>query len=54
VGQRGGDDGRLGGRLLIVGSEVDGILVDIGEEIFGDLREPALGVTIGSRRIAVD
>ena len=54
VGQGAREDGRLGGRLLVVRGEVDRVLVDVGEELGGDLREAALGVTVGRGRIAVD
>ena len=54
VGQGAREDGRLGGRLLVVRGEVDRVLVDVGEELGGDLRKAALGVTVGRGRIAVD
>ena len=40
--------------VVIVGDEIHGILVDIGEHIHGDLAHARLGVTVGSRRVAVD
>ena len=35
------EDGRLGGRLLVVRDEVDRLLVDVGEELLGDLGQAA-------------
>jgi hypothetical protein len=53
VRQGGGEDGRLGGRLLVVGREVDGILLDVLEKFLGDVAQAGLGVAVGGRRIAV-
>ena len=39
--------------LVVVGPEVDRVLVDVGEQGVGDLGEPGLGVAHGRRRIAV-
>ena len=54
VGQSGGKDGRLGGRLLVVGREVDGFLLDVLEELLGDGIEAGLGVAVGGGRVAID
>ena len=45
---------RLGRRVVEVGSEIDGLLVDVGEHLLGELGEPCLGVPVGRRGIAVD
>ena len=47
-------DERLGGGVVEVGTEVDRLLVDVGEQLLGELRQPALGVAVRRRRIAVD
>ena len=39
--------------LVVVRLEVDGVLVDVGEQRLGRLGEPRLGVAHGRRRIAV-
>ncbi len=36
------------------GDEVDRVLVDVGEQLVGDARQPRLGVAHGRRRVAVD
>ncbi len=54
VGEAAGQDDRLLGRAVVVGPEVDGVLVDAGQQRFGDLGEPRLGVAHGGRVIAVD
>ncbi len=41
-------------RLVVVGDEVDGVLIDVGEHLAGDARHAALGVAHGRGRIAVD
>ncbi len=41
-------------RLVEVRDEVDGLLVDVGEELVGDLGQPRLGVAHSRRRVAVD
>ena len=40
--------------LVVVGDEVDGLHVDVGEQFAGDARQTALGVTHGCGRIAID
>jgi len=39
---------------VVVGLEVDGVLVDIGQQLAGDLVQAALGVTHGCGAVAVD
>ena len=53
VGQRGGQYGGLGSGLFVVRCEVHGVLLNVGEEVLGDVLETALGVTVGGGRIAV-
>ena len=45
---------RLALVAVIVGLEIDGVLVDVVEQRHRRLRQPALGVAHGRRRIAVD
>ena len=45
---------RLLARLVVVRPEVDGVGVDVAEELARHLREPALGVPLGGGRVAVD
>ena len=45
---------RLALAAVVVGLEVDRVLVDVVEQRIGDLVEPHLGVAHGRRRIAVD
>ena len=40
--------------LVVIGDEVDGLHVDVGEQLAGDARHAALGVTHGRGRIAID
>ena len=54
VGEAAGQHDRLLGRAVVVGAEVDGVLVDAGQQRLGDLGEPRLGVAHGGRVIAVD
>ena len=54
VGNLAGEHFGLVLRAVEVGNEVDGVLVDIGQQPFGQPRQPAFGVTIGGGRIAVD
>ena len=54
VGEPRRENGGLGERLVVVGLEVDGLLVEVGEHLHGRTREAALGVTHGRRGIAVD
>ena len=39
VGDAGGQDGGLDGGLVVVGGEVDGVVVDVGEHLAGDAGE---------------
>ena len=41
-------------RLIEVGREVDGIFFEVGEDVFGDLRQARFGVPHGRRGIAVN
>ncbi len=49
-----GQDDRLLGRAVVVGPEVDGVLVDAGQQGLGDLGQPRFGVAHGGGVIAVD
>ena len=40
--------------VVVVGTEVDGLFVEVFEQRGGDLRELGFGVTVGGGRIAVD
>ena len=48
------EDGRLLLRPVVVVDEVDGLLVDVGEHLAGDRREPRLRVAHRGRAVAVD
>ena len=54
VGNARGQNGGLERGLVVVGDEVDGLHVDVGEQFAGDARHAALGVTHGRGRIAID
>ena len=41
-------------RTVVVFAEFDRVFVEVVEQRVGDLRQPALGVTIGGRRVTVD
>src|SRR2546422_318473 len=45
---------RLLRRVVEIGDEIDGLLVDVGKQLLGQLRQTALGVAVGRRRGAVD
>ena len=45
---------RLALLAVVVGDEIDGLLVDVGQQLGRQLRHAALGVPVGRRRIAVD
>ena len=47
VGDARREDGGLEGGLVVVGGEVDGVGVDVGEHFAGDAGEAGLGVTHG-------
>ena len=53
IREAGREDGRLLARLVVVRSEIDGVLVDVGEQRGGGLGQPRFGVAHGGRRIAV-
>jgi hypothetical protein len=42
------------GRLVVVGAEVDGLLVEIRHQVVGERLQPRLGVAHRRRRVAVD
>ena len=54
IGQPRGQDRGLGFLVVVVGLEIDGLLVDVGQQFLADLLHAALGVAIGGCRIAVD
>ena len=54
VGELGGEDAGLLGGVVVVGEEVDGVLLDVGEHLVGDLGQAALGVARGGGAVAVD
>ncbi len=54
VGEAAGQHDRLLGGAVVVGAEVDGILVDAAQQRLGDLGQPRLGVAHGGGVIAVD
>ena len=49
-----GQHGGLGERLVVVGLPVDGVLLQVAEQLHGRLCQAALGVTHGGRGVAVD
>ena len=53
-GEAAGEDGRLGGGLVVVGGKIHSVLVNVGEEFRGDFGEFALGVAIGRGVVALD
>ena len=54
VGDAGGQDAGLEGGLVVVGDEVDGVHVDVGEHFAGEAGEAGLGVAHGGGRVTVD
>lgn len=44
----------LGERFVVVGLPVDGVLLQVAQELHGGLRQAALGVTHGGGAVAVD
>ena len=54
VGNLGGQHGGFLAFVVVGGDHVDGVLVDVGHELVGDLLEAGLGVTHGCRGVAVD
>ena len=54
IGNARGQHRGLEGGLVVVGHEVDGLHVDVGQQLAGDALHAALGVAHGRGRIAVD
>ena len=54
IGDARGQHGGLEGGLVVVGGEVDGVGVDVGEHLAGDAGQARLGVTHGGGWVAVD
>ncbi len=54
VGEAGRKDARLGLLLVVVGTEIDGVLVEILQHRHGELLQPRLRVAHRRRRIVVD
>jgi hypothetical protein len=54
VGQPAGQHQRLLLAAVVVGAEVDGLLVDVGQHLVGDLRQADFGVPHGRGVVAVD
>ena len=54
VGKLAGQNQRLLQRVVVVGAEVDGLLVDVGQQLPGEAGHAHLGVTHRRRRVAVD
>ena len=54
VGQPRGEDRRLGLGAVVVGNEVDGFLVDVGQQLVRDPGHAHLGVAHRGRGVAVD
>ncbi len=49
-----GQDERLGRGLVVVGTEVDGLRLDVAEHLLGEALEAGLGVAHRRRRVVVD
>ena len=54
VRERGGEDGGFGGRLVVVGDEVDGVLLHVVHQGGPKMGETGLRVTHGGGGIALD
>ena len=54
IGKAGGQHRGLGQRIVEVGSEVHGVLVNVGQQLVGHRRQAGLGVSHGRRRVPVD
>ena len=52
--QRGGQDSWFGGFLVVIGGEINGVLVEVAEQFLSRLGEAALGVAVGGGRVAID
>ena len=53
LGNRLGRTDRLLQTVIVVGAEVDGFLVDVGEHHGGDLAHLGFGISVSCRRVAV-
>ena len=49
-----GQNGGFLQTVVVVGNKIDGVLVDIGEHFHGNFAHLRLGITVSSRRVAVD
>ena len=54
VGNARGQHQRLDRGVVEVGDEIDGVFVDVGQQLFGDLGHARFGVSVGRGRIAID
>ena len=54
VGEARGEHTRLAQRLVVVGLPVDGVFVEVAQQLHGGLGQAALGVTHGGRGVTVD
>ncbi len=54
IGEGGGEDGGFLLALVVIGLEIDRVLVDVGEQRHGDRGEARLGVAHRRRRVAID
>ena len=53
IGEPAGQNRRLLQTVIVVGAEVDGFLVDVGEHHSGDLAHLGFGISVCCRRVAV-
>ena len=54
IGEAAGQHGRLRPRLVVVGLEFDGVLVEVAHQLCGHTGHPRLGVSHGGGRVGVD
>ena len=54
IRQHAREHGRLLARFVVVGAEIDGVLLEVGQHFDRERRQPGLGVSHGCRRVAVD
>ncbi len=54
VGDGGRENGGLGCAFLVIGYEVDSVLVDVLDHFLGDGEKAAFGVPVGGGRVAID
>ena len=54
VGHAGGQHHRLAGGVVEIGSEVNRVLLNVGQQVHGHVRQAALGVAVGGGRVAVN